>query len=76
MVDAMNHDELVNLFDKFDSILYQISKKEEIKLFDINKEIPENLKYFRDHVHITEAGSRFMAEEYFQRLKPIVGNMF
>lgn len=76
MVNVKNHDELVNLFEKCDSILYQISKKEEIILFDINKEIPKNLKYFRDHVHTTEVGSRFMAEEYFQRLKPIVENMF
>lgn len=76
MVNLDKHDELVSLYEKCDSVLYEISKKHDITLFDINKEMPKNLKYFTDHVHTTELGSRFMAEEYFKRLKPIVENRF
>ena len=39
-----------------------------MQILDINDQIPKNLNYFVDHVHTTEIGSRFRAEEYLKFL--------
>lgn len=72
MAKVKSHDELVSLFNKCDSILYQIAEKEDLILFDVNSLMPKNLEYFTDHVHTTEMGSRFMAVQYFKLLESLL----
>ena len=64
MVNVNSHNELVNIYNKCDSILYSISETKNIPLIDFNIQIPKNLDFFVDHVHTTESGSRFRAERY------------
>jgi len=68
MVNVKSHLELVELFNKCDSILYNISKIKDVHIIDINDQMPKNLNYFVDHVHTTEKGSRFRAEKYVKYL--------
>ena len=64
MVNVKSHNELVDIFNKCDSILYNISKLKNIQLIDFNFQIPKNLDFFVDHVHTTEIGSKYRAEQY------------
>ena len=64
LVKVQSHVELVDIFNKCDSILYNISELKDIQLIDINAQIPNNSTFFVDHIHTTEIGSRYRAEQY------------
>ena len=72
MVNVKSHLELVELFNKCDSILYNISKFKNVNIIDINDQIPKKLNYFIDHVHTTEEGSRLRADKYLKYLKQFI----
>lgn len=72
MVNVKSHLELVELFNKCDSILYNISKLKNVNIIDINDQIPKKLNYFIDHVHTTEEGSRLRADKYLKYLKQFI----
>ena len=75
MINITSHNELVNIFNQCDSVLYGLSSNNDIYLFNVNNKIPHNLDYFSDHVHTTKLGSQFMANEYFKYLSPIVDSL-
>jgi len=72
MANVKSHLELVQLFNKCDSILYNISKIKNVRIIDLNDQIPKKLNYFVDHVHTTEKGSRFRADKYLKYLKQYI----
>ncbi len=75
MISVNNHDELVYLFEKCDSLLYEIAQINNLYYININKKIPHTLEYFADHVHTTSKGSKYMADEYYYFLKPIIDSL-
>ena len=75
MINITSHNELVNIYNQCDSVLYGLSFNNDIYLFNVNNKIPHNLDYFSDHVHTTKLGSQFMANEYFKYLSPIVDSL-
>ena len=75
MVSINTHDELVYLFENCDSLLSEIAQTNNLHYININNKIPHTLEYFADHVHTTPKGSKYMAEEYYYYLKPIVDSL-
>jgi len=74
-VNAKSHDELLSIFRKCDTIIEEIAYKYNISLINIDKEMEGNSKYFVDHVHTTPEGSEYIAEKYYNFLKPFVDNL-
>tara|TARA_B100000945_G_C20368496_1_gene590835 strand:+ start:38 stop:1129 length:1092 start_codon:yes stop_codon:yes gene_type:complete len=75
MVSINTHDELVYLFENCDSLLSEIAQTNNLHYININNKIPHTLEYFADHIHTTAKGSKYMAEEYYYYLKPIVDSL-
>jgi|GEM_PF-4498622 len=65
-----SHDALVSLFTACDSIIYLTAEKEKVFVIDANRIVGGNPIFFNDHIHLTPDGSRFLADYYFERLKP------
>lgn len=75
MVNVKSHAELVSIFERCDAILKSVSVDQGVPFLDVNSEIekrPDKLSLFSDHVHVTPAGSRFLAERYFALLEAVV----
>ena len=75
MVSINTHDELVYLFEKCDSLLFEIAHTNNLNYIDVNKKMPHTLSYFSDHVHTTPKGSNYMANEYYHFLRPIIDSL-
>jgi len=75
MANVKSHDDLVRLFESCDAIIEKLTYNLEVKLININKEMEGNSKYFVDHVHTTPEGSKYIAEKYYNLLKPLVDNI-
>ncbi len=59
--DKMNHNNLLKAFDITDMIIKDVSKSKNIEYIDISKEMSGRSKYFKDHVHLTNKGSKKLA---------------
>jgi len=57
----MNHNNLLKAFDITDMIIKDVSKSKNIEYIDISKEMSGRSKYFKDHVHLTNKGSKKLA---------------
>jgi len=68
----ITHNQLVNLFNNCESILTDIAKDRNILCINTNRKMEDRKKYFVDHVHMSPEGSHFVAEDYYQFLKPYI----
>lgn len=53
---------LNDAFDRFNGAIRDLSKEGKLDLVDADVEIPSDEKYFRDHVHFTDAGDKLAAD--------------
>ena len=57
-IQELNHNALNNAFNQCDSIIFDVSKKKNIKVLDLSKEMTGKAIFFKDHVHTTTVGSK------------------
>ncbi len=68
---GLSHDELVTAFKQCDKALADISRKENIMLIDSGS-LTGNPALFRDHVHLTAAGSKKLASLVAEKITPLI----
>lgn len=74
-INVGTHDELVALFEASDATMVSVAARWDVPLIDVATEMEGDLRFFQDHVHTTPAGSRRMAQEYMDRLGPMVDSL-
>lgn len=67
-IGDISHNDLIEYFNLCDSVLKNIAFKNNLNLINISNEMKGYSKYFKDHIHVTNDGSSFIAKEYFKFL--------
>ncbi|MFH1245974.1 MAG: SGNH/GDSL hydrolase family protein [Candidatus Omnitrophota bacterium] len=62
----------INYMDKFNEQIRETAKLKECALIDLAGELDQDAKYFYDHLHYSEEGSRKVAGLIFKHLQEIV----
>lgn len=61
---------LAEIMDKFNDALLHVCQSRTVECIDLASSIPRNATMFYDDLHFTEAGSRMVAEEIVNYLRP------
>ncbi len=59
---------LNDAFDRFNGAVRDLSREQGLDLVDADAEVPSTEKYFRDHVHFTDAGDRLVARIFARKI--------
>tara|TARA_Y100000768_G_C23963915_1_gene676847 strand:+ start:36 stop:1361 length:1326 start_codon:yes stop_codon:yes gene_type:complete len=59
----LNHDTLVDAFNKCDSIIFEIANSHDVDIIDASKYFTGKPELFTDHVHTTKLGSELIAKK-------------
>ena len=55
------HQTLCNAFDKTDEIIFEVAREKKVALIDASKYLTGKSKFFEDHVHLNDRGSKEIA---------------
>ena len=71
--EVKNHNDLLQILSRSDSILKRVAREYDVPLIDIQAEMAGQSRFFDDHVHTTPEGSRYIAGRYAAILPKIIG---
>lgn len=74
-INVRTHDEVASLFQAADSVMAWVAAEWSVPLIDAATAMKGEIRFFQDHVHTTPEGSRWMAREYVDRLRPLVDSL-
>jgi hypothetical protein len=73
MIEGLkNHEDLLQLFVKCDSVLQRVAGEYQVPLIDLRAEMQGQSRFFDDHIHTTPEGSRYIASRYTAILPSII----
>lgn len=67
-----SHADLVDAFARCDAVIRSVGDQRSVPILDVNHLMNGNANYFVDHIHTSVAGSRFIADHYYEFLVPYV----
>ena len=67
----LNHDTLVDSFNKCDSVIFELANSYGVDIIDASKYFTGKSELFTDHVHTTKLGSKLIAEKLTNSLNII-----
>lgn len=59
---SVSYDDYVRLYRKSNDIVRVVARRENVPLIDLDRLVPPNSDYMYDAVHLTDQGSRYVAE--------------
>lgn len=69
---GLDNDNLVAVNDAMVDVLRQVSRQEGVPLIDLRKSFNGDLRFLKDHVHMSRLGSEVFAEGLAQALLPVL----
>src|SRR4030042_1221289 len=62
----------LDIYGKFNQAIVEVGRTNHILVIDLAREIPQEMRYMYDVVHLNAAGSRLAARVISEKLKPVV----
>ena len=69
---GISYRQYIEYYSKLNNMHRVVAAEQHVALIDLDKDLPKSSEYMYDSVHLSEKGSRFVAEVIAKQLEPIV----